>query len=353
MIERLVASDRFAFTSDRLHRSLLGTLIMASLVALTPAGGALEIQFDYRYDTSGFFSGPNMYRRAYLDNAAEVFELRIQDSFAAISPSGGNTWTLSFPHPATGEFISMTNLVFPTNTIVIFPGARPLEFVAYAEYNYSWAGFGSWATLFLGRDSTNNFDSFGGSISFDPGELWYFDGDPGSIEPFGGYDFHSVALHEIAHLLGFTKGAAAFRARTGNGSFVGPNASAAFGGSVPLDGELNHLREGLQFKGQEVNMDPTFSPGVRKHFTELEFSILQDIGYLISPMATVEIVSIRRTGETVQIDWHDGVGPFRVEAIDRIDSSNWWAISNTLSVRSASFVLPNPSAFFRIVDLGR
>jgi hypothetical protein len=274
---------------------ILSTIVVCAcllFVAPTTLPAALAIQFDYTYDTGNFFSGPNASRRALLDAAAGVFESRLtSENFGAITPSGSNTWSLSFPHPTTGAIETLNNPLIPANTIIIYPGARDLPgtFIGSASYEYSFSGDASWANQFQARDSVTNFDSFGGAIAFDTLTSWYFDTDPTTLESFPGqFDFFSVAQHEIAHLLGITGGAIAFSADTSGTSFTGANVSALYGGPAPLAPDLDHFQEGLIFGGAEVLMDPSINSGQRKIATELDFALLSDIGYSVSPVAIPE-----------------------------------------------------------------
>lgn len=275
-------------------RIILCTCWLPLAPATLPA--ALSIQFDYTYDTANFFSGPNVDRRALLDAAANVFESRItSENFGAITPSGGNTWSLSFAHPTTGVTVTINNPVVPANTITIYPGARDLPgtLVGFAEYNYSFVGNASWFNQFQARNSSTNFDSFGGAIAFDPLAAWYFDTDVTTLESFPGQlDFFTTAQHEIAHLLGFITGANAYSTKISGATFTGAHAAALFGGPVPLSPDLGHFQEGLTFDGSELLMDPTFTSGLRAIAGELEFAVLSDIGYDVSPVSVPETTPV-------------------------------------------------------------
>ena len=51
---------------------IVGTLLLPQ----PPALGDLDIRFDYRYDTRGFFSGANIERRQILEAAAAIFVVK-------------------------------------------------------------------------------------------------------------------------------------------------------------------------------------------------------------------------------------------------------------------------------------
>lgn len=265
-------------------RAILLSLCLTSVAAQ----GALDIVFDYTFDTGNFFSGGNIGRRQLLDAAANVFESRLTlENFGAITPGGINSWSLNFPNPSTGANVVLNNLVIPANEIRIYTGARnlPGSQVGVAQYGYSFSGNGAWVSLFNARDSATNFDSIGGSIAFDSLTNFYFDANPETLESFAGQtDFLSIALHEIGHLLGITSGATAFAAQISGTTFTGANAEAEFGGPVPLDPGLDHLNQGLLFGGETPCMVPTLLSGQRNEFSELEFAILKDIGYQVTPI---------------------------------------------------------------------
>ena len=75
--------------------ALVWLVVGALLLPQPPALGDLDIRFDYRYDTRGFFSGANIERRQILEAAAATFEERISSTPPSITPSGINRWTLS------------------------------------------------------------------------------------------------------------------------------------------------------------------------------------------------------------------------------------------------------------------
>jgi hypothetical protein len=260
------------------------------LVASVPGSAALNIQFDYSYDTGNFFSGANFGRRALLDAAANIFESRLTlETFGAITPSGTNTWSLDFQNPSTGATVTLNNPVIAANTITIYVGARDLPDSTLGLSGFGFDAFGdsSWTDLFNARNSTTNFDSFGGFISFDSLASWYSDTNPQTLESFPGqYDLFSVAQHEIEHLLGFTVGARAFAANISGTNFIGANVSALNGGPAPLaaGNDLSHWQQGLTSGGFEVLMDPAISTNQRKNATELDFAALKDIGYNVEPV---------------------------------------------------------------------
>ena len=75
-----------------------------------------NIQFDYRFDTSGFFSDQN--RRDLLDQAASAWEAVIEDEFSDI-PAGAS-FTVVNPTTGATEPITLTASI---DDLLIFVGA--------------------------------------------------------------------------------------------------------------------------------------------------------------------------------------------------------------------------------------
>ena len=139
--------------------ALVWLVVGALLLPQPPALGDLDIRFDYRYDTRGFFSGANIERRQILEAAAAIFEERISSTSPSITPSGINRWTLSFDNPDTGTAVTLTNLHVPAGTMIVFVGARSLsvDVLGQAQFRYSYFGDSAWVKLFVGKDNSANF----------------------------------------------------------------------------------------------------------------------------------------------------------------------------------------------------
>jgi hypothetical protein len=285
-----IVGQTYMKTSSRI---LLSAIWLLAVPTILPA--ALTIEFDYSFDTTDFFSGPNVGRRAVLEAAADVFESRLtSENFGAISSSGDNTWALFFPNPSTGQGEILVDQDIPANTIRIYPGARDIgaSHLAEVEYLYTFDGDEAWVNLFTMRDSTTNFDSFGGPIAFDSTAAWYFDDDPTTLEAFPGqFDLFTMAQHEIAHLLGLGLSNAFNDKSAGGALFTGANATALYGDQVPL-GDPGHFQNGLMFKGNTVLLDHTLAAGERRLMTELEFAALKDLGYDITLVSVPEATPV-------------------------------------------------------------
>ena len=289
---------------------------LAHLAVLTSAVGALPaahagllFQFDYSYDTSGFFTDS---RRAVLETAASYLEARIEDNLAAIPASSGQqTWKPVFNNPATGSQLQLTGISIPSQTLVIYAGARDIGggTLAQATAATSVTAFGGasgdpWRATVFGRgqsgvdiyptiepNTSTDFGPWGGSISFSTAFNWYFDTDVATVDvPGNRYDFFSVAVHEMGHLLGVGTAASWTRQVSGT-TFTGAASVAANGGIAPsVQSGGGHWATGTggelpgSITPQETALDPDIGQGVRKWYTDLDWAALEDIGWQVTPV---------------------------------------------------------------------
>ena len=273
------------------------SLLAAALLALTGTAQAFTIQFDYSYD-GGFFGDTQ--RRDILQAAGSYFESRIRDDLNAITSTpgaGGNNFSAKFNRPDTGAELTLDRYSVAADTIVVFAGGRNIGSLGVGgPGGYSVSTNPSDPDFMLNVETrgetgpttgptATDFAPWGGAITFDTGANWYFDDDPATDEAFSGFDFYSVALHEIAHVLGYGTSDSWFNQISG-GSFDGAASSSLFGGPVPL-ADAGHWQEALTSTidgagSQEVQMDPNVANGQRKHFTDLDLAGLSDIGWEIS-----------------------------------------------------------------------
>ena len=278
-------------------------LVLGLVLGLAPAAGAaVTIQFDYTYDTSGFFS-PTAHpgRRELLEFAAASIN-RVTDDLQAIVQSGDNTWEARFNRPDTGQYIGAAGLVVPADTLIVYVGAQnlggSLGMGGPGGFSYTYIT-PSWADTVRYRGETGaaaapptDFGPWGGAISFheNPTYPWYFGTSAGGLGT-GQADFVSVAMHELAHVLGFGTAASWSNNYASGATFTGPVSVAAYGGNVPLDAGKAHWAEGTPSTvggvSQETAMDPTLLIGTRKWFTDLDFAGLDDVGWSVAPQAAV------------------------------------------------------------------
>jgi len=156
-----------------------------------PSNGNFNIEFDYRFDSSGFFNDPA--RRAALAAAADI-----QDEFPNVP--AGIEFTVDNPSVSGRQERIVLNSEI--DDLLIFVGVRPLPGSTLGQAGPD--GFDAAGTVFFNRIDGSDFQPWVGSLTFDPDANWFFDSTPntdGDI-PFGQSDFISTALHEIGHILG-------------------------------------------------------------------------------------------------------------------------------------------------------
>jgi len=277
-------------------RVFCALLVLAASVA--PSSAAIDIVFDYSLDSSGFFSGANIARRALLDEAARVFETQLGGTtWGALTPSGTNHLSLELTNPTTGVTFSLTDPKLSADTLIIYIGARDLEGptlgLATTPGN-STQGTQAWVDMVSAKNSSVRFEPMGGTIAFDNVANWYFDPTPATVEAFAGkYDFLSVAQHEIGHLLGFTDASKALVAQTTAGGFTGSRALALYktlnpdATSIPLGDDASHWADGLKFDGKQLCMTPSLPVNTRTPFAPLDFAVLGDMGYALTGSTAV------------------------------------------------------------------
>lgn len=294
----------------------------------------MKIEFDYRFDTNGFFNNPQ--RRTALEYAGEIWSNLLQDDFEAI-PAGAE-FTITNPTRGNGETIVLDSEI---DDLLIFVGSGSLnnnssESLHASDYHLRACACHSCASassnkivnlsqpgilgtenvvaidsllaqaqvngtdlqgdIFQRRvsndfrgDVATDFEPWAGTISFSPNESinWNFDlnnTDSSAI------DFISVALHEIGHILGIGV-APIFDELASGGTFSGVNAVAANDGvRIPLEADLSHVSEG--FADNSVLLDPLLNED-RNSPSEIDLAMLADIGY--------EIAGFNKQGELLEI----------------------------------------------------
>ena len=246
-----------------------------------------NIEFDYRFDRTGFFDTPA--HKAALEAAGAIWESILQDEFDDV-PAG-----VSFRvrDPSDGVTLQTVTLTNPIDDVLIFVGANSIGGSTLAlagPSGFSAAGDFFSARIdgdFRGTGPVTDFEPWAGTIRFNQDANWGFAIDAPEA---GKNDFLTTALHEIGHILGVGTNAV-FASKITNGVFEGPNVLAVNNGvGVPIEGTA-HVQDG--FGGGTVLMDPTSTVGQRKLPSDIDKALLADIGW--------EIEGFTKQGETPAI----------------------------------------------------
>lgn len=263
-------------------------LVLLSTFAVQ-AQASIDIRFDYSHDTSGFFSDP---RKSVLDKAAGVFESLFADQLTAIASAGANNFTASVFNPGNpGVELEFPDFSVAANEIRVFVGGYDFTdgtLGLAGPGGFSCSGLGTFCddaaqrgqgvTVNTGSDKAVDFAPWGGAISFDSaGTNWHFGLDTLGLGG-GMFDFYSVAVHELAHVLGFGTSDAFFNRIDSNFRFTGPTV-----GSVALYDTGHWAENTLSLAGgisQEALMTPFLRNGARKHLTDLDVAAMHDIGWV-------------------------------------------------------------------------
>jgi hypothetical protein len=305
------------------HVSAWRCLVAGWAIALLACGPAraINISMNYQYDTGNFFPVGSQ-ARAAMNAAASFYSGILQDTFSAVTMpapfTGSNgsvaTWSsiMDIPHPSANQNVRITNIALAADEYRVYVGARDLEddvlgegaagptpvygpsspgtftTAEHTQINQITENFGNSLTR---RGETGGFARWGGLLTFnsvDP--IWHFNHT--TAPPPGTSDFYSVALHELAHTLGF--GQPGEWANLASGAAFAGSAAAASYGSAPLLEGINSTGRRSHWKAdtmsrvfgtntvQEALMDPNITVGTRKLVTSLDAAALIDIGWTIT-----------------------------------------------------------------------
>lgn len=281
------------------------------------SSAGFNIVFDYSYDDSGFFADAT--RKNLLEAAAGVYEARITDSLGAITSNIDNEFDISLYDPRNpSNYLNLNyddptlnNVSLAANEFRIYVGGAALAggtlgvggagSFAYAttvdeNNNLDANGLAFYNSLSRGQagytpaddipGNDTDFAPWGGSISFNSSfNEWYFDTNPGTTEAFAGrFDFYSVALHEIAHVLGIGIADSWFNQVNGaTHTFTG-----AASGTVALENDDAHWKDDVTYSpidgagSFEAALDPSIPGGTRKQLTDLDWNGLRDVGWQVA-----------------------------------------------------------------------
>ncbi len=291
----------------------------------------MKIEFNYRFDNNGFFDDPQA--REALEKAGEIWSNLINDDFENVP--AGVEFTVQNPQTGENEIVVLDEEI---DDLLIFVGASPTPFenqnlgetgsrtedlqgssaseeeshssncccslclnqtrnnseertedlglLARAKYD----GVDIVADVFQRRISgnfrgegvvTGDFEPWVGAISFTTtppqDREWDFSLEAEDLDSEK-FDFISVALHEIGHILGIGT-TPTFDDIGEGGTFDGFNAlKVSNGEGIPLESDLGHVVDG--FSDSSVLLDPILNTG-RNLPSDIDLALLADIGYEI------------------------------------------------------------------------
>ncbi|WP_018228282.1 PEP-CTERM sorting domain-containing protein [Methyloversatilis universalis] len=261
---------------------------------------AVDIVFDYRYDSAGFFTTE---RRAVLDGVARLFSDNLTDSLSAIQPGPDELFVARIYNPLDplNSSIVVDNLTVPADQIRIFVGAYDFGGQTLGVGGPGFHSLGG-SQAFVNQvesrgqpgalfNPATDFAPWGGTITFGSQISWYADSDLSTVESFGGqFDLYTVAVHETAHVLGIGTADSWFAQVVGD-TFTGTLATSINGGIAPAlrsDGSDAHFASTLtghvNGAGQVPLLSPFIPPGTRRYMTDLDWAALDDIGWQVASL---------------------------------------------------------------------
>lgn len=298
---------------------------------------SVNFVFDYSKDTSGFFAS-NPQAEADLQQAGQMIGSQLNNNLSAITPSGGNAWEAAYIDPSTGATIDLSNLSIAGNTVYIFVGAKNTNGGALGNGGPGTAsavGSPSFQSAVNSRGQSG-FAPWGGSITFDSTANWYFGTDPSGIGA-NQYDFLSVCVHELGHVLGIAT-SSTWNGLVSSSYFHGADSESIYGGPVPSSSD--GWAANVTSHGTPTAMSPYLSSGQRKMFTPLDWAGLADIGWQVnssdlstgtSSSTTYYATPSAHSGSTPapSVTTPDGIGVFNPQTAT-------WYLNSSASAGSAN-----------------
>jgi hypothetical protein len=233
-----------------------------------------------------------------------------------------NSWTATFIDPTNPNSTrQVKNATIPANTIEVYVGGAALagpELGEGGKGGYSASGSAAWLNLVAARGQTGalatpptDFGPWGGAIAFDTAANWSF-GGPATPPGPQQFDFYSVALHELSHVLGIGT-APSWRTYVDGTSqtFSGPHAEAVYGGPVPIDPAQEHWADGTLSDASLTVMNPSLGAGVERSYTPLDWAGLADVGWsvdrlVVTAPASADVAADSGFGLSVAAEDPDG-----------------------------------------------
>jgi hypothetical protein len=273
----------------------------------------VTIELDYSLDTNGFFlpQAQNPFgfngdlAKSILQRAANTFSDRFVDRFTEVKNVGGfdgGEWSQVINHPATGGQHQPGLTAVGEGVIKVYAGGRAIPGTTLGVGGPGGFGYSyypteplsvAWKDNVISRGQSGalataktDFATWGGAITFDTDANWHIGQTTAGLTTTKS-DFYSVALHEMAHLLGIGT-ADSWDGLISGGQFMGAKSMALKGGSVAVTPDGGHFVNGTQSTvgpggpAQEAAMDPSITTGTRKRFTMLDWAAFDDLGWQLA-----------------------------------------------------------------------
>lgn len=276
---------------------------------------AIQIEFDYRYDTHGFFTdlitgAAIQNRRARLEQAASFYS-GFTDKLSAIHSESGNSWSVNIGHPSRlGSSVTLTDIAIAEDSIRVFVGGSTSSagVLGFAGTGWGLTSTGSQAfqndVETRGQQNTtgqnaSDYGVWGGSIWFNDVHNWYFGKEKTGLT-LGHPDFLTTATHELGHILGYGEADSWAALINGNNLFEGQVSTAIAGEQVAIDQFGSHWGEGVLSERmgvlQETMMDPSTPFGQRQLPTKLDYAGFEDIGWEVTAVPLPPSLLLFMTG---------------------------------------------------------
>jgi len=243
--------------------------------------------FDASLDTSGWFNTPAV--QTGLAAGAAYWARRIRDDFEEI-PIGTPIQVRNLAnvddtyiemvtttpiddlriYVACSSVLDSLGVLARTRRVAVFPPTHGAQFQERLRARWTGADQQPWVV----------------GIAFGCQSNFFFDTTPDTADdiPRNQSDFITLVAHEVGHALGIGASQTYLAlVSTAGTEFLGPKATALYGGPVPLEAGSGHMLSDLMFAGGPVLMDPTMTVGTRLGPTALDFAFLSDIGYDVAP----------------------------------------------------------------------
>lgn len=336
------------------HLRFLVVGLAALLFMTVGASAAITVQFDYTYDTTGFFAEGTEARET-LEWVGDFYGSLLDDGFTAIDSNAGNNYTIYFYRPdmdsdSSGE-TSISYYDVPADTIIVYVGANDISGNALAwggpGVSYASSSNPTWRTnaITRGEGSVNDVRDpdethdtavevaiWGGAISVNNTINW--NEDHAALSEGNEMDLASVLLHEFGHVLGLGLLDSWENLIDEDDLFTGPISEAANGGDlIPVEDNWTHWKSGQTSStifgtdvSQRAIMEPLIAYGALQLTSTLDVAALDDIGWDINPLDVWTNV----TGGTFSSasNWSTGVSPGERDSV-RFDLAGSYTVSFT------------------------